>query len=271
MGDVLEEAGLQALRCRLALARSVGEMTLARLCGVGGVLVRDKSDLAKQKAVFAVKVNPATAAFMFAPLNLVSFEYDGAVDRLSACSQGIKKNEAAFLAELDALVVDESRPVRLIRSAEGESWDMCVKARDPATGKAFLVFFDDKSSAEFDNKSSAKFDDKSSAEFKEAQESIKAMKFATDPKQYANTKAVLGPSRPFLYVYRSTYPNLPSQVLPAVDPNEAALPSRCLVLGREDTLALLGPFSEIYKTARAALGGDTHGGLKPAIAKGGAR
>ena len=143
-------------------------------------------------------------------------------------------------------MVDESRPVRLIRSAESESWDLCVKAHDPATGGAFLVFFDDKSSAEF----------------KDAQESIKATKFATNPKQYANTKAVLGPSRPFLYVYRSTYPDLPSRVLPAVTPDEADLPSRCMVLGRDDTLALLGPFAEIYKTARAALG-ETHGGLKP--------
>ena len=54
-------------------------------------------------------------------------------------------------------------------------------------------------------------------------------------------------------------------------PNEADLPSRCLVLGRDDTLALLGPFAEIYKTARAALGGETHGGLKPANEKGDAR
>jgi hypothetical protein len=60
-------------------------------------------------------------------------------------------------------------------------------------------------------------------------------------------------------------------VLPAVTPDEADLPSRCMVLGRDDTLALLGPFSEIYKTARAALG-ETHGGLKPTSenAKGGA-
>jgi hypothetical protein len=263
MGDVLEEAGLQALRSRLMLAFEMDDMTLARLCGVGGRALRDGRSITRQKAVFARQVNVATAAVMFAPLDLASFEYDGAVDRLSACSQGNKANMPAFLAELDALVVDESRPVRLIRSAESESWDMCVKARDPATGKAFLVFFDDKSSAEFV--------DESSAEFKEAQESIKPTKFATNPKQYTNTKAVLGLSRPFLYVYRSTYVDLPSRVLPAVDPNEAALPSRCLVLGREDTLALLGPFAEIYRTARAALGGDTHGGLKPAIEKGGAR
>jgi NADPH-dependent glutamate synthase beta subunit-like oxidoreductase len=92
-----------------------------------------------------------------------------------------------------------------------------------------------------------------------------AMEFLT-----ANTKAVLGSSRPFLYVYRSTYPDLPSRVLPAVTPDEADLPSRCMVLGRDDTLALLGPFAEIYKTARAALG-ETHGGLKPTAdnAKGG--
>jgi len=44
-----------------------------------------------------------------------------------------------------------------------------------------------------------------------------------------------------------------------------------MVLGRDDTLALLGSFAEIYKTARAALG-ETHGGLKPTPenAKGGA-
>lgn len=231
MGDVLEEAGLQALRSRIALAFDVDNMTLARLCGVGGQALRDGPSVALQKADFENQVNVATAAVMFAPLKPAL--YDGTVNRLSACSQGTQANAPAFLAELDALVVDKSRPVRLIRSAESDSWDMCLKARDPAKGGAFLVFFDDKSSAEF----------------KVAQESIKATKFATNPEQYVNTKAILGPSRPFLYVYRSTYPDLPSRVLPAVTPNEADLPSRCLVLGCDDMLALLGPFAEICKTA----------------------
>jgi hypothetical protein len=228
------------------------DLTLARLCGVSSSELLRGLKLATQKDEFKLMANAATAAVMFAPLKVRG--YYGAVDNLSVNSRGSTKKRKAFLAELDALVVDESRPVRLIRSAESESWDMCVKARDPATGGAFLVFFDDKSSTES----------------KEAQESIKATKFATNPKQYANTKAVLGPSRPFLYVYRSTYPDLPSRVLPAVTPDEADLPSRCMVLGRDDTLALLGPFAEIYKTARAALG-ETHGGLKPTAenAKGG--
>ena len=64
----------------------------------------------------------------------------------------------------------------------------------------------------------------------------------------------MGPSRPFFYVYRSTYVSLTSRVLAATPLDEANLPSRCMVLGREDTLALLGPFSEIYQTARAAAG-----------------
>ena len=64
----------------------------------------------------------------------------------------------------------------------------------------------------------------------------------------------MGPSRPFFYIYRSTYVDLPSKVLPATTPAEAGLPSRCMVMGRDDTLNLLGPFAEIYQTARAALG-----------------
>jgi hypothetical protein len=235
MGDVLKEAGLQALRSRLALAIVMDDMTLAQLCGVSSSGLLRGMKLATQKDEFKLMANAATATVMFAPLKVRG--YYGAVDNLSVNSRGNTKKRKAFLAELDALVVDKSCPVRLIRSAESESWDMCVKAHDPATGGAFLVFFDDKSSAEF----------------KDAQESIKAAKFATNPKQYASTKAVLGPSRPFLYVYRSTYPDLPSRVLPAVTPAEADLPSRCMVLGRDDTLALLGPFAEIYKTARAAL------------------
>lgn len=175
---------------------------------------------------------------MFAPLKFASFVYDGAVDRLSACSLGNKADAPAFLAELDALVVDKSRPVRLIRPAESESWDLCVKVCDPATGGAFLVFFDDKSSAEFIG----------------AQSGDAGSKFVKNPKQYSKNKAVLGPSRPFHYVYRSTYVGLTSQVLPATTSDEANLPSRCMVLGREDTLALPGPFSEIYRVARAAAG-----------------
>ena len=45
--------------------------------------------------------------------------------------------------------------------------------------------------------------------------------------------ASLGPSRPFFYVYRSTYAGLTSQVLPATTSDEANLPSRCMVLGCE--------------------------------------
>jgi hypothetical protein len=238
LGDVLEEAGLQALRCRLALAPEMEAMTLARLCGVGGAWNTGNSELALQKAVLKRAVNPATAAFMFAPLDLEGWKYDGAVDRLSACSQGTKKNEAGFLADLGALEVSVSRPVRLIRPMEGESWDLCVKALNPATGEAFIVFCDDKSSTEFD----------------EGKTPLTLNEVTDHQKQYNRTKAVLGPSRPFLYVYRSTYVDVPSQVLPAANRGEDALPSRCLVLGREDTLSLLGPFAEIYQAARAAVG-----------------
>ena len=236
LGDVLEEAGLQALRCRLVLAPEMEDMTLARLCGIGGAWITGNSKLAKRKAALEDTVNPATAAFMFAPLDLKGWKYDGAVDRLSACSQGTKKSEADFLADLDALEVNVSRPVRLIRPMEGESWDLCVKALNPATGEAFLVFFDDKSSTEFD----------------EGKTPLTLNEVTDHQKQYNRTKAVLGPSRPFLYVYRSTY--VPSQVLPAANRAEDALPSRCLVLGREDTLSLLGPFAEIYQAACAAVG-----------------
>ena len=241
LGDMLEEAGLQALRCRLQLARSVEGITLARLCGVNSALVVDKSKLGLQLTEFADKVNPATAASMlFAPLDLAAFDYDGAVDRLSACSQGTKMNTAGFLAELDALEVSKRRPVRLIRPTKGESWDLCVKALNPATGGAFCFFFDDKSRTEFD----------------EGKTPLTLDEVTNHQKQYLHTKAVLGPSRPFLYVYRSTYVDLLSQVLPAADAAETALPSRCMVLGREDTLALLGPFAEIYQAARAAGGMD---------------
>jgi hypothetical protein len=175
---------------------------------------------------------------MFAPLGLKGWIYDGAVDKLSACSHGTEKNEASFLADLDALEVSVSRPVRLIRPMEGESWDLCVKALNLATGEAFLVFFDDKSSTEFD----------------EGKTPLTLNEVTGHQKQYNHTKVVLGPSRPFLYVYRSTYMGVPSQVLPAANRAEDALPSRCLVMGRNDTLSLLGPFAEIYKAARAAVG-----------------
>ena len=236
----------QALRGRLALASSMGGVTLARLCGVDGARVYDKNDVPLQRAMFAKHVNPATAAALFAPLDLATFEYDGSVDKLSAVSRGIKANVNAFLAELDALEVGEEshvRPVRIIKPSVGETWDLCVKVLDPNTGKAFHIFYDMKSSAEFS----------------EAQRSIGATSFVENPEQYVLTKAVLGPSRPFLYVYLSTYVEVTSQVLSAAAPAEAALPSRCLVLSRYDTLTLLGPFAEIYQTARAALGAKKAG------------
>jgi len=236
LGYVLEEAGLQALRSRLALALDANDMTMARLCGIGSSGPLRCKKWETQKDEFSLEVNAATAAVMFAPFKVRG--YYGAIDKLSVNSKGGIKKRKAFLAELDALVVDESRPVRLIRSAEGESWDSCVKVYDPATGGAFHVFFEDKSSAEFS----------------EAQNTKAGSKFVDKSKQYDKTKDAMGPSRPFLYIYRSTYVGVSSQVLPATTPAEAGLPSRCMVMGREDTLNLLGPFSEIYQTARAALG-----------------
>ena len=254
LGDVLEEAGLQALRGRLLLMRYVNAdtgfeaTTLARLCGIGPARVSDKNAYDAQRSSFALKVNAATAAFMFAPLG--PWMYQGAVDRLSTSTStststssraSTKKGKAAFLAELDALEVDERRPVRLVRPCEGKgdsggrkadssSWGLCIKTWDPATGGSFLVFFDDKTSV---------------GEVGDGGKAFTA--------NYAHTKAVLGPSRPFLYIYRSAHEDLPSRVLPAETPAEADLPSRCLVLGRADTLTLLGPFAEIYRVACAAL------------------
>ena len=255
-GDVLEEAGLQALRSRLALARDMDDMTLARLCGVSSSGLLSGMKLATRIDEFKLMANAATVAVMFAPLKVRG--YYGVVDKLSFNSY---KKKAAFLTELDALEVDESRPVRLIRSAEKESWDSCVKVYDPATGGAFHVFFDDKSSIEFNEAQGGDAGSKF----------VENPDFVGDPRQYAHTKAVLGPSRPFFYVYRSTYVGLTSRVLPATPPDEANLPSRCMVLGREDTLALLGPFSEIYQTARAAAGEAWSKANKTGKAKKGAR
>jgi hypothetical protein len=115
-----------------------------------------------------------------------------------------------------------------------------VKVLNAATEQPFYVFFECKSGAEFVS----------------GQSNVGVRKTLSEPKQYRHTKDVLGPSRSFLYVYCSSHVGMATETLPATDDDSGHLPSRAIVLGRAGTLDLVGPFSEIYRVARAAFGAD---------------
>jgi hypothetical protein len=234
VGDVLEEVVFQALRVRVALAEDVGDMTLARLCG----LIGPTSNINTRKDKTAKIMNQATADALFAPLDILTLKArSDDEDRISSLSY---TSPEAFLRELDGVQVSKVEPVRVLRSAPSESWDVCVKVLNAATEQPFYVFFECKSGAEFVS----------------GQNNVGVRKTLSEPKQYRHTKDVLGPSRSFLYVYCSSHVGMATETLPATDDDSGHLPSRAIVLGRTGTLDLVGPFSEIYRVARASYGAD---------------
>jgi len=138
-GDVLEEAVLQALRARLALAKNIKGVTLARLCGLSKVFW-DEDEVEFQKQSIINNLGLATAEALFAPIATNVLMYSGQVDTLTACSH---QNNERFLKELDSFEVSELVPVRILRPADnGEAWDVCVVNFDSVTKKPFRVFLD---------------------------------------------------------------------------------------------------------------------------------
>jgi hypothetical protein len=176
-----------------------------------------------------------------------------------------------FQKQLDDIEVDEENPVRIIRpcniSTNGDSWDICIKVYIAATGQPLHVFFDCKSGAEYEPAMTSKV---VNVELQNAT-------------QFHNTASSLGSSRQMIYVYLSTHVDIATRVLlsiPSTSANgeddreavgsesqnarkrkkpkgdTAVASSRicaCAVLGRMDTLNLLGPYSEVYRVARATL------------------
>ena len=238
-GDALEEALTQVLRIRLALAIVTGSetLTLQRLCGLSlwegysGVTTEAlQSPLPLQRSR---EVNTRTQE----------------VIKVSACSRDSEGVE--FLAELDAIEVSADFPIRILRSAPYDSWDVCVKAYNPSTGRPFHVFFDCKSGAEF----------------VPGRNNSIVEKLLRGRKQYINTATVLssgtagGPPRDLLFLYCITHEGIPEGTLPLREGEAGGLvvngrdllPHHCAIMGRDRTLELIGPFAELYRTVRSSL------------------
>jgi len=240
VGDVLEVAMLQALRARLALAaeerheqklvaarETTPMMTLGRLCGL------------VEKSVLYTNIDTFTA--LTTPLDVLgTASISGSAAMAMKASSRSKGGARVFLDELNGVEVSTSCPVRIMRSAPGDAWDVGLKAHNAATGLPFYVFFECKSGAEF----------------VAAQSNNKVVAMLKKAKQYLHMKKVLGTTHSFLFVYCSSHEGLETRPLPPTDADSASLPSRAVVLNRLDTLNFLGPFSEIYRVARSAFGQD---------------
>ena len=247
MGVALEVALTEVLRIRLALAIQNGTetLTLQRLCGLTNLDVHGK----------------ATNEALLSPLPLPLQLSDGvlasncAVLKLKAKANDNLGGAGAFLAELDAIDVGAEHPVRILRSAPDDSWDVCVKAYNPATRRPFHVFFDCKSGSEFEP-------ERNNTKIKE---DLRARN------QYAVTSTALAlsssdgsPPRDFVFVYCVTHEDIPDGMLPLEEGEGGAvqggaateqgrLPRNCAVMGRDSTIKLLGPFAEMYRVARSSL------------------
>ena len=238
-GDALEEALTQVLRIRLALAFEPGSesLTLKRLCGLQ--LEEGYSDV--------------TATALDSPLKLTRTSVASVCARevVKMSASSYKSSGIAFLAELDAIEMSADCPIRILRSAPGDSWDVCVKAHNPDTGRPFHIFFDCKSGAEFvPGRNNSIVDE-----------------LLRERQQYINTATVLssgtagGPPRDHVYIYCITHDDIPEGTLPLrkgeagglVVNGRDLLPHHCAIMGRDRTLELLGPFAELYRAVRSSL------------------
>ena len=218
MGIALEEALTQVLRIRLALAIETGSetLTLQRLCGL---------KLWKGYSGVAIKA-------LKSPLQMqIPLDDTQEVIKVSACSRDSEGVE--FLAELDAIEVSADFPIRILRSAPNDSWDVCVKAYNPSTGRPFHVFFDCKSGAEFvPGRNNDRIEN----------DLIKR-------EQYNLTTTVLGSARDHLYIYCITHEGVPEDTL-SLNTDKSDVGGA--IMGRDGTFKLLGPFAELYRVARSS-------------------
>jgi len=195
-------------------------LTLQRLCGLR--VWKGYSDASKKA--------------LQSPLPLHLTEIDGIGTReVAKLATSSYDAAGAFLDELDAVVVSVKCPVRILRSAEGDSWDVCVKAYNPTTGRPFHVFFDCKSGAEFEpgmNSTSVEND-------------------LRERKQYNRTATVLGSARDHIFVYCVSHEGVPEGTLSSHSDDETEVGGA--IMGRESLLELLGPFAELYRVARSSL------------------
>jgi hypothetical protein len=231
MGDALEEALTQVLRIRLALAIETGSetLTLQRLCGLK--LWDEYSD-----ATIEALLAPLLSQRGRVAINITSTQE--LVTQLSANSYDAV---GAFLDELDGVEVSVECPVRILRSAAKDSWDVCVKAYNPNTGRPFHVFFDCKSGAEFEpGRSNTRIEE----------DLLKR-------KQYNHTTTVLGSARDHLFIYCITHEGVLESTLSLHADNKSDIGGA--IMGRESTLELLGPFAELYRVARSSSGQDCAG------------
>jgi hypothetical protein len=229
MGDALEKALTEVLRIRLALAIETGSeaLSLERLCGL--TLWEEFSDV--------------TTEALQSPLPLqrgmVANKRSQEVVQLAASSYDAMGAE--FLDELDAVDVSVKRPVRILRSSSGDSWDVCVKAYNPNTGRPFHVFFDCKSGAEFEpgrNNARVEVD-------------------LRKRKQYSHTTTVLSSARDHLFIYCITHEGVPESALSLHADDVSGFDGA--IMGRDSTFELLGPFAELYRVARSSSGQDCAG------------
>jgi hypothetical protein len=228
MGDALEEALTQVLCIRLALAIETGSetLTLQRLCGLKlwkgysrGIRKALQSPMQMQNALDDIQE----------------------VVKLSACSR--QSEGDAFLAELDGVEVSADFPICILRSSPGDSWDVCVKAYNPNTGRPLYVFFDCESGVEFEpGRNSARIE-----------EDLRARE------QYNHTSTVLGSSRDHLFIYCITHEGVPESTLSLHADQKGDLGGA--IMGRDSTFELLGPFAELYRVARSSSAKESGGNV----------
>lgn len=218
MGDALEEALTQVLCIRLALAIETGSETLSlqRLCGL------------KLWAGYSRDIIKALKC----PLQL-QLVLDG-IQEVIQVHASSRQSKGSFLSELDGIEVSVMRPVRILRSAEKDSWDVCVKAYNPDTGRPFHVFFDCKSGAEFEP----------------GRNNTRIEEDLRKREQYNHTTTVVSSARDHLFIYCITHEGVPESALSL----HADDVSGCdgAIMGRESTFELLGPFAELYRVARSS-------------------
>jgi hypothetical protein len=241
-GDIWETSYYEWMKIRIEAARrhkAKGEhISISKLLGIADILVvpRPYRDLFRNP--FEIYGNDAGEEVQ---LSCKSYTDSNAMDQSISNIDKVRD-------EIDAVEVSASKPIVIVRPAEGESWDLCLKVFVRESNTTMHVFIENKSARETLNtivKGLATWRSRRVVRINrdwnglsEQNNTVTSYDLHNYGFQYRHTKKMMG-LRDFVYIYFTTYSIKSFSVESAIE------------MGRIDSFRYLGPLYELYKVGRS--------------------
>ena len=146
------------------------------------------------------------------------------------------KKPTSFLDEIDSITLSAQSPIAILRPAEGEAFDLCLKILVPGYDEPMHVFVENKAIAETQNNTNKVLFNM--AQKRKSDGGITVKDLEDGGKQYIHTETVMA-DRKIVYIYARTQKSVSYGINNAIE------------LGREDSFDFLGPLSGYYQSLRS--------------------